>query len=51
MWEGLVIATGAKLGELVLNQVLDLGKGALGEYIQDFFKDCKVSSTSDPLLR
>ena len=40
MWEGLAIATISELGKLVLEQVLDLGKGALEDYVQDFFKDC-----------
>ena len=40
MWEGLTIATGIELGKLVLEQVLSLGKGALEEYVKDFFKDC-----------
>ena len=42
----LAISTGAQLGELILNQVLDLGKGALEEYVKDFFKDCMHSGVT-----
>ncbi|NET60953.1 MAG: NACHT domain-containing protein, partial [Symploca sp. SIO2E6] len=39
MWELLAAATGVELGKLVLEQVLNLGKGALENYIKDFFKN------------
>jgi GTPase SAR1 family protein len=40
MLEWLVAATGIELGKLVLEQVLNLGKAALEDYVKDFFKDC-----------
>jgi energy-coupling factor transporter ATP-binding protein EcfA2 len=38
MLELLFTATAAQLGKVVLDQVLELGKGALEEYVKDFFK-------------
>ncbi|NEQ43057.1 MAG: NACHT domain-containing protein [Leptolyngbya sp. SIOISBB] len=40
MLELLAIATGIELGKFVLDQVLDLSKPVLENYVQDFFKDC-----------
>ncbi|NER26475.1 MAG: NACHT domain-containing protein [Symploca sp. SIO1C4] len=40
MWEWLAAATGVELGKLVLEQVLNLGKATLEDYVKDFFKDC-----------
>jgi predicted metalloprotease with PDZ domain len=40
MLEWLAAATGVELGKLVLDQVLNLGKAALDDYIKDFFKHC-----------
>jgi NACHT domain len=40
MLEWLAAATGIELGKLVLDQVLNLGKSALEDYVKDFFKDC-----------
>ena len=39
MWEWLAAATGVELGKLVLEQVLNLGKSALEDYVKDFFKN------------
>lgn len=46
MLEVLAAATGVELGKLVLGQVLDLGKGALEDYVKDFFKDCIQSGVA-----
>ncbi|WP_416670336.1 NACHT domain-containing protein [Egbenema bharatensis] len=46
MWEGLAAVTGIELGRWVLNQVLDLGKSALEDYVKDFFKDCLDSGVA-----
>jgi HEAT repeat protein len=46
MLELLIAATGVELGKLVLEKVLDLGKGALEEYVKDFFKDCIKSGVT-----
>jgi len=40
MLDLLAAATGVELGKLVLDQVLNLGKTALEDYVKDFFKDC-----------
>ncbi|NEO29624.1 MAG: NACHT domain-containing protein [Symploca sp. SIO3C6] len=40
MLEWLAAATGVELGKLVLEQVLNLGKATLEDYVKDFFKDC-----------
>ncbi len=37
MLEWLAAATGVELGKLVLEQVLNLGKAALEDYVKDFF--------------
>ncbi|NEQ70544.1 MAG: NACHT domain-containing protein [Symploca sp. SIO2D2] len=39
MWELLAATTGVELGKLVLEQVLNLGKSALEDYVKDFFKN------------
>lgn len=39
LFEGLAVATGSELIKLVGGQVLDLGKGALEDYVKDFFQD------------
>jgi hypothetical protein len=46
MLELLVAATGVELGKLVLEQVLNLGKAALEDYVKDFFKDCVQSGVA-----
>jgi hypothetical protein len=46
MLEWLAAATGIELSKLVLNQVLDLGKAALEDYVKDFFKDCIQSGVA-----
>lgn len=46
MLEILVAATGVELGKLVLEQVLNLGKSALEDYVKDFFKDCIQSGVA-----
>lgn len=46
MLEWLAVATGVELGKLVLEQVLNLGKAALEDYIKDFFKDCIQSGVT-----
>ena len=46
MWEGLAAVTGIELGKLILEQVLDLGKSALEDYVKDFFKDCLESGVA-----
>ncbi|MGQ4648542.1 HEAT repeat domain-containing protein [Lyngbya aestuarii] len=46
MWEWLAATTGVELGKLVLEQVLNLGKAALEDYIKDFFKDCIQSGVT-----
>jgi GTPase SAR1 family protein len=46
MLELLVAATGVELGKLVLEQVLNLGKSALEDYVKDFFKDCIQSGVA-----
>jgi hypothetical protein len=40
MLDFLAAATGVELGKLILEQVLNLGKSALEDYVKDFFKDC-----------
>ncbi|NJO79957.1 MAG: NACHT domain-containing protein [Cyanobacteria bacterium RM1_2_2] len=40
MLEWLAATTGIELSKLVLDQVLNLGKAALEDYVKDFFKDC-----------
>ena len=40
MLELFAAATGIELGKFVLEQVLNLGKDALEDYVKDFFKDC-----------
>lgn len=40
MLELVVAATGMELSNVVLDQVLNLGRAALEDYTQDFFKDC-----------
>ena len=46
MWEWWAAATGVELGKLVLEQVLNLGKSALEDYVKDFFKDCIQSGVA-----
>lgn len=46
MLEWLAVATGVELGKLVLEQVLNLGKAALEDYVKDFFKDCIKSGVA-----
>jgi len=46
MLEWLAAATGVELGKLVLEQVLNLGKAALEDYVKDFFKDCVKSGVA-----
>lgn len=46
MWEWWAAATGVELGKLVLEQVLNLGKAALEDYVKDFFKDCIQSGVA-----
>jgi hypothetical protein len=43
MLEWLAATTGIELSKLVLEQVLNLGKAALEDYVKDFFKDCVKS--------
>ena len=40
MLEWLAVATGVELGQLVLQQVLNLTTSAMEDYVQNFFKDC-----------
>lgn len=40
MLEWLAATASVELGKLVLEQVLNLGKAALEDYVKDFFKDC-----------
>lgn len=40
MLEWLAATASVELGKLVLDQVLNLGKSALEDYVKDFFKDC-----------
>ena len=40
MLEWLAATASVELGKLVLDQVLNLGKAALEDYVKDFFKDC-----------
>jgi hypothetical protein len=40
MLEWLAATASVELGKLVLEQVLNLGKSALEDYVKDFFKDC-----------
>ena len=46
MLEWWAAATGMELGKLVLEQVLNLGKSALEDYVKDFFKDCIKSGVT-----
>ncbi|HEY9626128.1 MAG TPA: hypothetical protein V6C84_02410 [Coleofasciculaceae cyanobacterium] len=46
MLEWLAAATGMELGKLVLEQVLNLSKSALEDYVKDFFKDCIKSGVA-----
>ena len=46
MLEWLAAATGVELGKFVLEQVLNLGKAALEDYVKDFFKDCIQSGVA-----
>lgn len=46
MLELLAAATGVELGKLILEQVLNLGKSALEDYVKDFFKDCIQSGVA-----
>ena len=46
MLEWLAASTGVELSKLVLEQVLDVGKSALEEYAQDFFKGCLDSGVA-----
>jgi predicted NACHT family NTPase len=46
MLDVLIAATGVELGKLVLEQVLNLGKAALEDYVKDFFKDCIKSGVA-----
>ncbi|HEY9631402.1 MAG TPA: NACHT domain-containing protein [Coleofasciculaceae cyanobacterium] len=46
MLEWLAAATGVELGKLVLEQVLNLSKSALEDYVKDFFKDCIQSGVA-----
>ncbi len=40
MLEWLAATASVELGKLVLEQVINLGKAALEDYVKDFFKDC-----------
>lgn len=40
MLEWLAATASVELGKLVLNQVLNLGKATLEDYVKIFFKDC-----------
>ncbi|HEY9646065.1 MAG TPA: hypothetical protein V6C88_06840, partial [Chroococcidiopsis sp.] len=54
MLEWLAVTTGAELGKLALEQVLDLSKPVLEGYAQDFFKDYLsngVSRLNAPTLK
>lgn len=46
MVELFAAVTGVELGKLVLEQVLNLGKSALEDYVKDFFKDCLGSAVA-----
>ncbi|MGG6268538.1 hypothetical protein ACQ4M3_25440 [Leptolyngbya sp. AN03gr2] len=46
MLEWLAATASVELGKLVLDQVLNLGKAALEDYVKDFFKDCIKSGVS-----
>ncbi len=42
----MAVATGVELSKLVLEQVLNLGRAALEDYVKDFFKDCIKSGVA-----
>ncbi|MEM6836873.1 MAG: NACHT domain-containing protein [Cyanobacteria bacterium P01_C01_bin.120] len=46
MLELFLTATASQLAKVVLNQFLELGQGALEEYVQDFFKDSMGSGVA-----
>ncbi|MGF1525041.1 MAG: NACHT domain-containing protein [Leptolyngbyaceae cyanobacterium] len=46
MWEWLAVATGAQLGKLVLERILNLSKSALEGYVQEFFGNCLESGVA-----
>ncbi|HEY9631564.1 MAG TPA: HEAT repeat domain-containing protein [Coleofasciculaceae cyanobacterium] len=46
MLEWVAAVTAAELGKLALEQVLNLGKSALEDYVKDFFKDCVKSGVA-----
>ncbi|NER82223.1 MAG: NACHT domain-containing protein, partial [Leptolyngbya sp. SIO1D8] len=46
MLEWLAAATGAQLGKLVLEQILNLSKPVLESYVQDFFRGCLDSGVA-----
>jgi hypothetical protein len=43
MWEWWAAATGVELGKLVLEQVLNLGKSALEDYVNSQFNPCTIA--------